>query len=186
MNETLRVIRDRYSCRAFSDKPVESDLLKAVAQAGIQSPSGMNAQRWHIVVVTDKALIGDLESAGLTQINSLPDKSISERLKSRGGTLFYNAPALIAVAVDAAGADLPLLDCGIAVQNMTIAASSLGLATCICGLASFAFQGGNEGRFNAKLRFPAGYALGMTILVGYEKAAGKPHEPNPSKITYIE
>jgi len=186
MNETLRVIKNRYSCRAFDDRRIDAELLKMVAEAGIQSPSGMNTQRWHIVVVSDKSLIDELESAGLSAINVLPDKSISERIKSRGGKLFYNAQAFIALATEASGQEPSLLDCGIAVENMTIAAASLGLASCICGLASFAFQGGREAHFNEKLRFPPGYQFAMSILLGYEKAPGKPHEPNPAKITYIE
>ena len=185
MNDTLNVIKKRYSCRSFDDKPVEAGLLKDIAEAGIQSPSANNSQKWHIAMVTDKALIDEIENAGLNEMKAMPDKSIYERIQSRGGRIFYNAPVLAVVSVDASGQDLPMLDCGICVENMTIAAASLGLATCICGLAGFAFHGANEEKFNGKLKFPPGYKLGMSILIGYEKAPGAPHEPNPAKITYI-
>ena len=186
MNETLNVIKNRYTCRSFGDRAVGKDLLVKIAEAGIQSPSGNNSQKWHISVISDKALIDEIESAGMDEIKAMPDRAIFERIQSRGGLLFYNAQALITVAVDAAGPDLPMLDCGICVENMTVAAASLGLASCICGLAGFAFKGDNELKFNKILKFPAGYKLGMSILLGYEKAPGKPHEPDPGKIVYID
>jgi len=185
MNETLSVIRNRYSCRAFDERPVGDDILRLIAEAGVQSPSGMNTQKWHITVVSDKSLLDEIEGAGLAEMNAMPDKTAIDRINSRGGRLFYYAPVLIAVSIDATGGDLPLLDCGICVENMTIAAASLGLASCICGLAGFAFQGENEKKFNEKLKFPPGYILGMSILIGYEKNPGKPHEPDSGKITYI-
>jgi len=185
MNDTLRVIRDRYSCRDFDERPVGGELLKMIAEAGIQSPSGSNTQKWHIVMVSDRALISEIEGAGLAVIKALPDQAIYDRLNARGGTIFYHAPVFIVVAIDATGDSLPLMDCGICVENMTLAASSLGLASCICGLAGFAFREKDAEKFKAKLKFPPGYELGMTILVGYEKAPGRPHTPNPDKITYI-
>ena len=185
MNATLNVIENRYTCRDFNDKEVGADLLKLIAAAGVQSPSANNSQKWHIIVITDKNLINELETAGMKTIKAMPDQAVYERIMSRGGLLFYNAQALIAVAVDASGRDLPSMDCGICVENMTIAAASLGVASCICGLAGLAFEGDNEKKFNEKLKFPSGYKLGMSILLGYEKAPGKPHEPDYNKITYI-
>ena len=57
MNETLKAIATRYSCRDYAEKPVDKELLQAIAEAAVQSPSAMNNQPWHIIVITDKELI---------------------------------------------------------------------------------------------------------------------------------
>ncbi|MDR3120392.1 MAG: nitroreductase family protein [Clostridiales bacterium] len=186
MNETLAVINKRYSCRAYTDQTVPDESLRAAAEAGAAAPSANNSQRWSIAVVSDKKLVDELEAEGLRTIAAMPDKTLHERIQSRGVGLFYNAPAIVVVSTDQAGGDGALLDCGIVVENITIAAASLGIASCICGLAGLAFSDDQKAAyFKEKLKFPDGYRFGMAILLGYEKAPGTPHAIDPSKIAYI-
>ena len=38
MNETLRMIEQRFSCRAYQDKPVSRELIDQLLKAGLQAP----------------------------------------------------------------------------------------------------------------------------------------------------
>ena len=185
---TIEAIRTRYSCRAFSDRmPSDAD-LQTIAGAAVAAPSGMNRQLWRVIVVKNKQLLADLERAGMENLAALPDKGIFDRIMSRGGKLYYNAPCMVVVPIAKAepgGAEL--FDCGIVSENIALAATSLGIDNLICGLAAFSFAGDKGAEFNRRLGFPEGYEIGIAVLLGYaENPGGKPHEPDLSKITVIE
>jgi nitroreductase len=54
--------------------------------------------------------------------------------------LFHGAPTVIIIFKDVRGVSNPDLDCGIAGQNMVLAAHSMGLGTCWVGFVKLAFQ----------------------------------------------
>ena len=186
MNETLEAIAKRYTCRDYSDKVPADEALAAIAQAAIESPSGMNRQLWQIIVVKDKALIEEMDKAGMDFLASMEDPAHYERISSRGGRLFYGAPCMIMVATKQAtppGAEL--FDCGIVAQTIVLAATSLGLATTHCGFAAMPLAGPRGKEFKQKLQFPEGFEPGIGILLGYEKNSGTPHTPDQEKITWV-
>ncbi|MDR2046804.1 MAG: nitroreductase [Clostridiales bacterium] len=187
MNDTLKTIATRYSCRGYTDEEVGDADLAAIAEAGLQAPSGMNRQNWHIVVVKNKALIAEMESEGMRVLSEFPDKAIYNRIMSRGGKLFYNASRVALIAVKEAfpkGAEL--IDLGAVAQNMALAATSLGVDNCYCGLAVFCFAGSKADEFRRKLKFPEGYGCGLGVLLGYAKEPSAPHAPDKEKVTVIE
>ena len=184
MNETLKTIANRYSCRAYESRLPEKSILEAIALAAVQSPSGMNRQPWHIIVVTDKKLIEELDAEGMKVLAAAEDKSIYERFMSRGGTLFYNTPCIIFAVTNS---EKPaLMDCGILSENVALAAHSLGLGSCICGMASSPLSGSRGAEFKKRLKFPEGFGFGMAILIGTAKTKKEPHELDMEKVTYIK
>ena len=181
MPTTLTTIATRYSCRAYTGEPVESEKIQSIALAAVQSPSAMNLQPWQIIVVQDKSLIEDMDATTMDMLSKMEDTSTYDRIMGRGGELFYNAPCMFIVAKKP-DADL---DCGIVTENIALAATSLGLGNVICGLAKLVFSTEKGEEYKAKL-IPEGYEFGMSVLVGYpENADGKPHEVDMSKIKYI-
>lgn len=187
MNETLQVIAKRYSCRDYKEEMPADELLRAIADAAIEAPSGMNRQGWQIIVVKDKDLIHEMEAEAMSYLESLEDKSMYNRIMNRGGKLFYGAPSMIVVAIDPTQYAAALIDCGIVCQNIALAATSLGIANVICGLTGTAFASGKRAEeFSNRLRFPTGYAFGASVLLGYENTTRPPHTPDPNKITIIE
>ncbi|WP_310603401.1 nitroreductase family protein [Anaerosporobacter sp.] len=186
MNEVLKVISERFSCRDFNEQIPGQELLEAIAQAGIQAPSGMNRQGWQVIVIKNRDLISDMETEGMKILSLMEDKSMYDRIMSRGGKLFYDAPCMILIAIKEdyhKGAEL--IDLGIVAQNMAIAATSLGVANLYCGFAGLAFAGSKASEFKEKLKFPEGYECGLGILVGYANTIAVPHLPNPDKVTFI-
>ena len=185
---TIEAIRTRYSCRAFSNDMPSDEKLMTIAEAAVASPSGMNRQLWRVVIVKNRQLIEDLESEGMKNLAAYHDRGAYDRIMSRGGKLYYNAPCLIIVPIAKAepvGAEL--FDCGIVSENIALAATSLGIDNLICGLAAFSFAGERREEFRRRLDFPEGYDIGIAVLLGYAASpGGKPHEPDMSKITIIE
>ena len=185
MNTVLKAIEERFSCRAYTDRlPEEKDLL-AIAQAAIQAPSGMNRQNWHVILIKDKSVVEELEAAGMKIISDMADKSVYDRIMSRGGKMFYNAPCMVIIAVKKDAPSMELMDCGILAQNVVLAATSLGLATVHCGMVGMLFSGENAAELKNRMQFPEGYEFGLSVLIGYAKDAGTPHVPNQEKITVI-
>lgn len=187
MNETLKVISQRYSCRDFKSEMPSDKLLQAIAQAAIQAPSGMNRQAWRVIVVKDKGLIQEMEEEGMSYLANMEDKSSYNRIMERGGKLFYGAPCMIVVPIDPEQYGPALVDCGILCQNIALAATSLGIANIMCGFTGLAFASGLRAEeFRKRLGFPEGYAFGCSVLLGYANTAREPHVPDESKIFFVE
>ncbi|MDR1410257.1 MAG: nitroreductase family protein [Oscillospiraceae bacterium] len=185
MNETLHLIFKRSSCRDFDPTPLSHEDLKVIAKAGVAAPSGMNAQPWHIGVITDADIITELEVEGLANLKKT-DIAGYTRIQLRGGTLFYHAPVIAVIWVrDSYKSGAELLDCGIVTQNIALAAQSLGIASCICGFANYAFVGERTAELTTKCRVPEGYRFGMSVLLGRADTAGTAHEPDEEKITFV-
>lgn len=182
MNETLKTIAARYSCRAFTGEAIMQEDVKAIALAGLQAPSALNLQPWKIVVIQDKDLIEEMDAAVMECLAKQNDTSTYDRMMSRGGKLFYNTSCIFLVVMKKGTG----LDCGIVTENMALAAASLGLGNVICGMMRMVFDTPKGEAFREKL-IPEGYEFGMSLLVGYAADAGKgnPHEPDMSKIVYI-
>lgn len=182
MNETLKNIFSRYSCRAFKDEMPPDDILNQITDAALAAPSGMNAMPWHVTLVKNKGIIDGFERDAMEVLKANPDKSIYDRIASRGGKIYYNAPAMVMISIRDGGE----LDCGILCQNVVLAAEALGLGSLICGMAAFPFSGEKGGEYVKKFAFPDGYKFGVAVLLGYPDAVKEPHEPDRSKLSVVQ
>jgi len=183
MNETIKHITERYTCRDFNETPVTKQQIEILVNAALAAPSARNIQPWHVIVVTDKALIDEMDKEGMKILSGSEDKTMYEMLMSRGGKLFYNAPCLILVLSD--GSDWGTLDSGILCQNVVIAAQSLGLGTCIVGMARVPLNGPKSEEYKKRLNFPEGHEFAIGILAGGINSGKEPHEYDMSKVSYV-
>ena len=183
MNETLRNIADRYTCRDFKDTPLQQQQIDTLVKAALASPSAMNLQPWHVIVVTDKALIDELDVDGMDILSKEEDKSMYERMMERGGKMFYNAPCLMLILSD--GSKWGTLDCGILCQNVVLAAESIGLGTCIVGMAGIPLSGPKKAEHEKRLNFPENHTFAIGVLVGEIISGKEPHEHDVSRISYV-
>ena len=63
MNDTLKILEFRRSCRNFdSDKMVSEEDIQAIIEAGTYAPSGMGRQSSIIIAVTNKELRDQLSA----------------------------------------------------------------------------------------------------------------------------
>ncbi|MDD4650754.1 MAG: nitroreductase family protein [Methanothrix sp.] len=118
--DMMQAIRSRRSIRAFLDRPVEEDKLLAVLEAGRLAPSARNMQDWKFIVVQDAAARRKLAAA------------------ARDQQFVGQAPVVIAACgtsdlVMTCGQPAYAIDVTIALDHMTLAATSLQLGTCWIG-----------------------------------------------------
>ena len=181
MNETLKTMKNRFSCRSYTGEAIEKEKVEAIALAGVQAPSGLNQQPWHITVLQNKEMIDEMNDILMDILSKQEDLTAYNRMMSRGGKVFYNAPCMYVIG-QRPGKDM---DTGIVAENMALAASSLGLGNVICGMAAVLLNNEAGAKFK-EILIPEGYELGVTLLVGYPtNPEGTPHEPDLSKVSYI-
>jgi nitroreductase len=108
--EVFEAIEKRTSVRAFSSQPVARALLERLVDAGRRAPSGCNVQPVEYVVIIDVELKEKL--AGITEY----------------GKFIHEASACIAVISQ--NVKYYLEDGCAAVENILLAATGLGLASC--------------------------------------------------------
>jgi len=183
MNETLRNINARYTCRDFKSAPLSDELIEYLVAAALAAPSAVNRQPWHVIMVTDKKLIEELDAEGMNILRGEDDQSTYERMMERGGKLFYNAPCLMVILSD--GSKWGTLDCGILCQNVVLAAESLGLGTCIVGMAGIPLGGPKAMEYRKRLGFPDGYEFAIGMLAGEINSGKEPHEHDRGKVSYV-
>jgi len=182
MNETLKNITQRYSCRDFAETPLTDEQIDALVTAALAAPSAMNLQPWRIVVVTDKALIDKLDADGMEILAAGEDKTYYNRMMDRGGKMFYNAPFLIVILSD--DTKWGTFDSGILCQNVVLAAESLGLGSCIVGMLRIPLEGPNGEEYMKRMKFPEGFKFAVGVLVGKINSGKEPHELDRSKVIY--
>ena len=114
--DTLQTILERRSIRQYKKEPIPEDHLKQILEAMRQAPSAANRQPWHFIVVRD------------------PQQK--QRVASACNDQMWLADADCIIV----GAGSPQVsnkwyrvDVAIALENMVLAARSLGYGTCWIG-----------------------------------------------------
>ncbi|MDR1853948.1 MAG: nitroreductase family protein, partial [Azoarcus sp.] len=163
--------------------------LQTILTAGVQAPSSRGNAPWYLAAITRRALIDDIKGKAWDLICERSPLSRAKIIE-RGGDLFYNAQALVIVATRPTwDFTTEQFDAGLLTENICLAATSLGLATCICGFATQAWRDmrTNDGeRLSKALEFPWGYQMTVGILLGHPASDGQQHPTDTSTIRYFE
>ncbi|MCL2392509.1 MAG: nitroreductase family protein [Oscillospiraceae bacterium] len=184
MTEAIKNIMERNSCRDFKDTPLTQEQLKVLIETALAAPSAKNFQPWHISVVTDKALMEDMEKETVAVLAAGDDKTFYERIMSRGGKIFYDAPCLIVISSN--NSEWAHIDSGIMGQNIAIAAQSMGLGSCYIGMMKVPLNCPRGEEFKKRLQFPEGYTFAIAIAVGTVNTGKEPHELDFTKVSYVK
>ena len=166
----LELAKARYSCKKFSDKPVEKDKLERILEAGRLAPTAKNNQPQHIYVLQSEESL------------KIVDKLTPCR---------FGAPIVLAIAHDTknvfeypggaynSGAE----DAAIVATHLVLGAKDIGLDT--CWLNFF-----DPDKAKEALKLPENETVTILIDLGYPDAAAKPlpnHEsrkPLSETVTY--
>ena len=179
-NKVLEIIEARSSIRAYTDEKLTADELAVLRRAALASPTAMNRQTQRFIFVTGDGKRAELEKGIYESIIRHADPAFVERIKSRGGQVTYNAPLVVLIC--AAPGHFARVDAGIAVENIALAAKSLGLDSVILGMPEGAFAGDEGAAMREGFRFPEGYEFCIAISVGHRAMDKDPHEWDESHI----
>lgn len=158
--DVLEAIKKRRTIRAYKTTPVDQETLDTILEAGRRAPSWGNSQTWRWVVVQDENLKTQIAETVL-------------RPGNRGTDAVKTAPVVIAACAELnragyrdgqpatdKGGYWYMFDGALALENMVLAAESLGLGTLFIG-------GMNAGSVESLLRVPQGYACVILMVIGY-------------------
>ncbi len=165
-NEVLSIIKKRSSARAYSTEEISKEELNTILEAGLMAPTGMNRKEIRFSVVK-----GD--NPVLTELDE-------EKRRLRGQDVqphnfYYEAPVLIFLSAED-DFKWSRVDAGIAVQNMALAAESIGLGSLIIGCVYDALNGEKKAYFSDKLQIPEGYSFQIALAVGHKTDNKTPHD----------
>ena len=169
MNEVIKAIKERVSVRSYKQDAVPAELLDAVIEAGTYAPTGRNMQSPIIIAVTDKALRDRLSRLNAKAMGS-------------DGDPFYGAPAVLVVLADKSRATY-LYDGSLVMQNLMLAAHSLGLGSCWIHRAKEVFESEEGKEILASLGVKGDYEGIGNCIIGYPDAL--PAERKPRKEDYV-
>ena len=169
MNETIRTLTERRSCRAFKPDPVPAEILDQILEAGTYAATGMGKQSPIMIAVTDPETRNHLSA-------------MNAAVWGKDGDPFYGAPVVIVVLADRAIRTY-LYDGSLVMGNLMNAAHSLGVSSCWIHRAKEEFDS-EEGKAILKgLGIEGDYeGIGHCVL-GY--AAQEPAPAKPRKENYI-
>lgn len=166
MTNLLDVIKNRRSIRAFTDEQISEQQLDAILEAGLWAPSSHNTQPWHFTVIQNQSVLSEMNRLSKEKMAQSSVEWVAKMGKSPM-SIFYNAPTLIVVSGKKFEFFNPIVDCSAAIQNMLLAAESLGLGSCWIGLTRFYFE--NKEAARALLELPEGYEPYYSICLGHKK-----------------
>ncbi len=137
--DIMTAIKERRSCRSFSDEPIEKEQLEKILEAATWAPSPLNAQPWSFVVITNSKVKNSIFAEAEKSREQGVQKSGWGWLGKYRVDFLLSAPVIIAVAgnpkksgVDQfmeGGARAYEHACSAAVQNMMLTAHALGIGS---------------------------------------------------------
>ncbi len=175
--EVLEAIRTRRSIRTYRTDPVDNKTIELILEAARWAPSWANTQCWRFIVVRDSSIKSELA-------DTLGGKRAVEAIRK--------APVVIVACAELGKSgyrqgelstdkgDWYMFDVALAMQNLVLAAHSLGLGTVHVGL------------FDAKqvaniLKVPDGFCVVEMTPLGYPDEAPKvPPRKELSEIVFYD
>lgn len=176
--EVMEAIRHRRSIRAYKSTPVDDKTLMTVLEAARLAPSWGNSQTWRFIVIRDDKVKAELAEAAFRPTN-------------RSFNAVRQAPVVIVACSELNRAGVRdgqpttdkggywfMFDAALALENLVLAAESLGLGTVYLG-------GFDAKKAEGVLGVPAGYAVVVIVPLGYpdEQPEARPRKELP-EITF--
>ncbi|MDP2859313.1 MAG: nitroreductase family protein [Bacillota bacterium] len=178
-NDTIKVLFERASCRSFEDKPVESDVLTLVLDAGIHAASGGNLQPFSIIKVEDVAassrladLCGDQQFIAQAPVNLL---FCIDFWRLKRWAQLEHAPFTATSSFRHFW--ISFQDTIIAAQNVCTAADAVGLGSVYVGSVLECFRELREMFALPEAVFPV-----VLLSLGYPKLQARPRRKLPVSV----
>jgi nitroreductase len=168
----LDAIYQRRATRAYKPDRVDRSVVETLLRAAVHAPTAMHLEPWAFVVVQDRALLRRISdrAKAIAQTPRGADHRELARTTNRAVALlsdpafniFYDAGTLIVICGKPMGSFVAG-DCWLAAENLMIAATALGYATCPIGFAVPALA---DPELKAELEIPADVTAFAPIIVG--------------------
>ncbi|MCG9479037.1 MAG: nitroreductase family protein [Actinomycetia bacterium] len=169
---TYNLIINRRSIRKFLPQPIDMKILAEVVNAARLAPSAANVQPLEYVVVDDK---------DQTE-NIFPLTTWAGYIQPEGTPPAGQRPtAYVAVVVnqEIARSDYYLVDMGLAVENLILAAAEQGIGSCIIGAC-------DKEKIGEIVNLPSNRKVELVIALGYPAEKPVAEDAESDSIKYYQ
>ena len=181
------VIMGTGTTQAFTDEAVSAEDLETILRAGLSTESAINQQPWFFVAVTNPEIMSEIAGSGMGFAPSagmgekpegapegIPegfpegDKPAAPPMGGGGAkaSLGDSPAAIIIYKNDGSKSPDASFDCGLATQNMVIAASALGYGVKIVSSPTRSLNGENHDALCEKLGVDPSMQAVAVLLIG--------------------
>jgi len=168
LTSTEEVILLRRSVREYRKEQIPEFMVRRILEAGRSAPSAGNRQPWKFIVIRDPKVLDNLTRDVVSVAQRLKNQQDYRALAALAEgrlSVFHGAPTVLLILKDVRGDSSPDLDCGIAGQNMVLAAHSMGLGTCWVSFTRLAFR--HTDSWNRFFGIEPPYEFLSSIAVGW-------------------
>ena len=195
-DSAVDVIMNTGTTQSFTDEAVPAEDLETILRAGLSTESAINQQPWFFVAVTDPDTMKEIAGSGMggftppADMKDRPEGAPAgmpegapagmpegapegqpPAAPSMGGgsakaSLGDSPTAIIIYKNDASKSPDASFDCGLATQNMVIAASSLGYGVKIVSSPTRTLNGANHDALCEKLGVDPSMQAVAVLLIG--------------------
>lgn len=191
------ILTDSRTAQSFTDEAVSDEDLNLILQAGLAATSAINQQPWYFVAVANQDVIAEIKGsaggAGGFPGGSAPEggfpgggkpEGAPDGGKPEGGFAPPAGGSFGGGAAKAGLGDSPVaiiiymnektsspnasFDCGLACENMFIAAKALGYGAKIVSSPTMQLNGANHDALCEKLGVDTAYTAVAVLLIGRE------------------
>jgi len=152
-NKTIEIIKNRVSCREYSDKKVPLKKVLEIAEAGKFAPSGKNRQICNIFLINSKRNMEKLRKLSIAHF---------------GRDCMYGAKT-IALVGGPREDFFTNLDGSCILENIFLAAAALKVASCWINQFDELFQTKEGSKIKKALGIPEDFRIVGSAVLGYPK-----------------
>lgn len=183
---TINSILNAGTTQSFATTAIPKDDITTILQAGLAATSAINQQPWYFAVVTNQQVMDDI--TGSMRMGGAPSAPAGAPADASGGApagapanmppvapagtsakaTLGDSPVAIIIYMDKSTASAnPAFDCGLACQNMVVAATMLGYGTKIVSSPTMALNGDKHDILCQILGVDISLSAIAVLLVGY-------------------
>ena len=183
-NPVIAALLERRTCRSFKPEQIDDSVIETILETGRYAATARGRQPQHFTVIQSQGLCARIVAAvkhGLSQMN---DEHSQQNAKNPEYNTFYKAPTVIFVSADP---KVPYAeaDCANAVQNMAVAAHSLGIGSCYIASMRLAFAGPDGLSLLKELGMPEGATVQFALALGFAAASPAAAAPRKNLVNWI-
>ncbi len=172
--DILEIMRSRRSVRRYTDEKLSDEQLKEIVSGALLAPSGHSKYPCEFIVVTNRELLEKMSHCR---------KGVAKMLEG--------AAAAVVVIADKDKSDTFVEDSCVAMMNMELVATSLGVGNCWIQVRNREAEDDtpSENYLRGILNFPENFACQAILSLGYpakEPRARELDKLNFDKISYRE
>ena len=172
--DILEIMRSRRSVRRYTDEKISDDDLKKIVSGALLAPSGHSKYPCEFIVVTNRELLEKMSHCR---------KGVAKMLEG--------AAAAVVVIADKNISDTFVEDSCVAMMNMELVATSLGIGNCWIQVRNREAEDDStsETYLRGLLNFPENFACQSILSLGYPAKPPRVRELdslNFDKVSYVK